>query len=263
MASGIVRIAVARMVTSILEISVMRGYDPRECTLVPFGGAGPMHGTIIADELDITRIIIPRYPGHFSAWGLLTSDVRQDLAETILAPVTQSNISQISSSLSRLRDKLLKQLVEDGFPSSTIAFKSTLDLRYKGQAFEMQLPIDQADLTYETITGNFNKLYKTRYGHANEGQTIEIVNTRLTGVAKIPKPTVTKVQSSLGAPIDKRNVYYSQKETNVPVYERETLAIDNSFEGPAIIEEDGATTVVFPGWLFRRDDEDRLHLTKS
>jgi len=263
MAAGIIKIAVAKMVSSILEISVMRGYDPRECTLVPFGGAGPMHGTMIADELGITNIVIPRYPGHFSAWGLLISDVRQDAAETILAPVDQTYISKICSSLDRLENKLLKQLVGDGFPTSTISFKASLDLRYKGQAFEIPLPIDQNNITYETITNDFNKLYAKRYGHANEGQVIEIVNTRLTGVAKIPKPSLTKVQNFSSNPIDERDVYFYQKEEKVPVYARDTLPINADYEGPAIIEEDGATTVVFPHWVFRRDDEDKLHLTKS
>jgi len=263
MAAGIIKIAVAKMVSSILEISVMRGYDPRECTLVPFGGAGPMHGTMIADELGITNIVIPRYPGHFSAWGLLISDVRQDAAETILAPVDQTYISQICSSLDRLENKLLKQLVGDGFPTSTISFKASLDLRYKGQAFEIPLPVDQNNITYETITNDFNKLYAKRYGHANEGQVIEIVNTRLTGVAKIPKPSLTKVQNFSSNPIDERDVYFNQKEEKVPVYARDTLPINADYEGPAIIEEDGATTVVFPHWVFRRDDEDKLYLTKS
>jgi len=263
MAAGIIKIAVAKMVSSILEISVMRGYDPRECTLVPFGGAGPMHGTMIADELGITNIVIPRYPGHFSAWGLLISDVRQDAAETILAPVDQSYISQICSSLDRLENKLLEQLVGDGFLTSTISFKASLDLRYKGQAFEIPLPVDQNNITCENITNDFNKLYAKRYGHANEGQVIEIVNTRLTGVAKIPKPSLTKVQNLTSNPINERDVYFHQKEERVPVYARETLPINTDYEGPAIIEEDGATTVVFPHWVFRRDDEDKLYLTKS
>jgi len=263
MAAGIIKIAVAKMVSSILEISVMRGYDPRECTLVPFGGAGPMHGTMIADELGITNIVIPRYPGHFSAWGLLISDVRQDAAETILAPVDQSYISQICSSLDRLENKLLEQLVGDGFLTSTISFKASLDLRYKGQAFEIPLPVDQNNITCENITNDFNKLYAKRYGHANEGQVIEIVNTRLTGVAKIPKPSLTKVPNLTSNPINERDVYFHQKEERVPVYARETLPINTDYEGPAIIEEDGATTVVFPHWVFRRDDEDKLYLTKS
>ena len=97
MAAGIIRIAVTKMVASIREISISRGYDPRECVLVAFGGAGPMHATAIAEELGIEKILIPQIPGNFSAWGLLSSDIRHDLAETVLLDLQQDNMEQVQN----------------------------------------------------------------------------------------------------------------------------------------------------------------------
>ena len=140
MAAGIIRIAVTKMVASIREISISRGYDPRECVLVAFGGAGPMHATAIAEELGIEKILIPQIPGNFSAWGLLSSDIRHDLAETVLLDLQQDNMEQVQMVISRLRQQAHERLSDEGFEDSVLEFEPSLDVRYKGQAFELSIP---------------------------------------------------------------------------------------------------------------------------
>ena len=267
MAAGIVRIAVAKMVASIREISMSRGYDPRECVLMAFGGAGPMHATTVADELGIDQVLIPKFPGNFSAWGLLTSEIRHDFAETLLAVCTPESIVRIGASIESLRVRTRERLREDGFADSDITFRESLDMRYVGQAFEIQIPVPAGPLSAETLLGEFHRTYATLYGHASEDQAVEIVNARLAGVvpAHVPEPLaeVSAQDGSDSGMIERRRVWFDEGIDDVPVYDRGHIPIDAPFDGPAIIEETGATTVVFPAWSYRRDARDTLHLIRE
>ena len=260
MAAGIVRIAVAKMVASIREISVFRGHDPQQCALIAFGGAGPMHATAIADELGVTQVIIPRYPGHFSAWGLLTSDVRRDFVETLMTTVSEAAIPNITDSFSRLGTAAKRSLLLDGFDEETITCHATLDLRYKGQAFELSIDIDPEQLSGDHLAKQFHDLYASRYGHANADQVIEIVNARMVGLASTQKPQLPDAISLDKGEPEYRSVFFDEQINDVPVIHRSHLNIDEEFSGPAIIEEHGSTTVVFPHWNLRRTQRDVIIL---
>ena len=272
MAAGVIRIAVAKMVASIREISMSRGYDPRECVLMAFGGAGPMHATTVADELGIDRVLVPKFPGNFSAWGLLTSEIRHDFAETLLLGCTPDAIERVGAALGVLRERARARLREDGFGDDAITCLETLDMRYLGQAFEIPIPVSGDALAADAVLADFHRTYAKLYGHASEDQPVEIVNARLAGIvpAPVPEPRAEVAARSgreggggRGGIIERRRVWFDEGIDDVPVHDRESIPIDAPFEGPAIIEETGATTVVFPGWSCRRDERDTLHLVRE
>ncbi len=267
MAAGVVRIAVARMVASIREISMSRGYDPRECVLMAFGGAGPMHATTVADELGIDRVLVPKFPGNFSAWGLLTSEIRHDFAETLLLGCTPESIVRLGAALAGLRGRARERLHEDGFTDGAITYRETLDMRYLGQAFEIPIPVPERPLSADALLAEFHRTYAKRYGHASEDQPVEIVNVRLAGIvpARVPEPVAeAPVGNGSDAGImERRRVWFDEGIDGVPVRDRVRIPVDAPFDGPAIIEETGATTVVFPGWSCRRDERDTLHLVRE
>ena len=280
MAAGVVRIAVAKMVASIREISMSRGYDPRECVLMAFGGAGPMHATTVADELGIDRVLVPKFPGNFSAWGLLTSEIRHDFAETLLLGCAAESIGRVGASLGVLRERARARLHEDGFDDGAITYRETLDMRYLGQAFEIPIPVPGRPLSADAVLAEFHRTYAKLYGHASEDQPVEIVNARLAGIvpARVPEP-VAEVEVPAGngnggngsggaavsgaGIIERRRVWFDEGIDDVPVLDRGYIPVDAPFPGPAIIEETGATTVVFPGWSCRRDERDTLHLVRE
>ena len=274
MAAGVIRIAVARMVASIREISMSRGYDPRECVLMAFGGAGPMHATTVADELGIDRVLVPKFPGNFSAWGLLTSEIRHDFAETLLVGCSADSIERVGAAVAGLRERARARLREDGFGDDVMTFRASLDMRYLGQAFEIPLPVPGGSLSADDVLADFHRTYAKLYGHASEDQPVEIVNARLAGVvpARVPEP-VAEVAAGNGSTrangggeaglIERRRVWFDEGIDDVPVHDRESIPVDAPFEGPAVIEETGATTVVFPGWSCRRDERDTLHLVRE
>ena len=267
MADGVVRIAVARMVASIREISMSRGHDPRQCVLMAFGGAGPMHATTVADELGIERVLVPKLPGNFSAWGLLTSEIRHDFAETLLLGCAPDSIGRVGASLAGLRERARARFREDGFADGAVTFRETLDMRYLGQAFEIPIPAPEPPLSADAVLAAFHGAYAERYGHASEDQPVEIVNARLAGIvpAGAPEPVAEAPagNGSGGGIIERRRVWFDEGIDGVPVLDRGRLPVDAPFRGPAVIEETGATTVVFPGWSCRRDERDTLHLVRE
>jgi len=263
MADGIVRIAVAKMVASIREISVARGHDPRECTLVAFGGAGPMHATQIADDLNIASILVPPFAGSFSALGLLASDIRQDVAETVLMLNAPESMNKIAAAFVRLARQAREGLAADGFDADSIDIERSLDMRYKGQAFELNLPVTTDHPDSRDLDRGFNEAYAKAYGHANEGDAIEIVNARVAGIARTAKPLLRATPLPAEPLIERRTVWIPDRQDGVPVYDRDALAIGASWSGPAVIEETGATTVVFPGWTVRRDAHDNLLIERA
>ncbi len=263
MADGIVRIAVAKMVASIREISIARGHDPRECALIAFGGAGPMHATQVADELGMRTVVVPPYAGSFSALGLLTSDIRYDVAETVLAPNTPETMDRLAKVFERLIAQAVQRLVADGFAAETLEIERSLDLRYKGQAFELNLTLKEEGADSSELDKRFTQIYLAAYGHSNEGDLIEIVNARVASIARTAKPLLRAKPTGKEPLIERRTVWIPDRQDDVPVYDRAHLSVGQMWPGPAVIEETGSTTVVFPKWSVRRDVHDNLILERT
>ncbi|MGE0718674.1 MAG: hydantoinase/oxoprolinase family protein [Alphaproteobacteria bacterium] len=254
MADGIVRVAVAKMTGAIKEISIMRGRDPRDFALFAYGGAGPLHAALVADELGMRAVVVPPIPGNFSAFGLLVADVRRDFVRTRVAVTRSLPLSAIAALLDELRVEAADDLAEAGFAPDAMRFEARLDMRYVGQAFELAVPVPLAPESHDAIDAAFRRVYEDRYTHAPDDPT-EIVNFRVAayGVGRKPElvPVDDRGRSLEGARIATRQVAFDATPVEAAVYRRDALPVDQPFAGPAIVEESGSTTVVPPGYSAR------------
>ncbi|MBI4505694.1 MAG: hydantoinase/oxoprolinase family protein [Chloroflexi bacterium] len=250
LADGIVKLAVARMATATRAISVQRGYDPRDFTLVAFGGAGPMHACALASELNIPRVLVPPSPGNFSALGLLTSDVKHDYVRTRLALQRDLAPGEIERLFREIEERARAELASEGFTGQRVRLQRSLDLRYHGQAWEVSLPVAAPVPEGADLRASFDARYASIYGHHGElHEEVQLVRLRLSAYGVIDKPTLSRIApNGTPAPLDERQVYFDGAWHTCPVYDREALGFGARFAGPGIVDEFGATTVLPPGW---------------
>ncbi len=267
MAEGIVRIAVAQMANAIREISIERGYDPSDFVLLAFGGAGPMHATQIADEIGMREILIPILPGNLSALGLLASDQSYERVRTFLAPLSTLDPSALGSALDEHVRRGREELRQRGFEDEAMRFQHALDMRYARQAFELTVDVPDSVRAPGELRTIFLEAYARHYGRADPEGEIEVVNLRTTSIGVTGKPAFPPVRGAAlriaDAVTARRTLIVDGAALEAAVYERDRLPVDLAFEGPAIIEEEGATTVVLPGWRARRDATGNLRLTAN
>jgi N-methylhydantoinase A len=251
LAEGVLRIAVARMVSAIKHISVANGHDPRDFTLVAFGGAGPMHASAIADELEMTNVLIPVGPGNFCAFGSLISDIRRDHVLTKTIQVRNSSWEEIDSVFSQLEREASKALIDDGVPQDTVTTQRTIGMRYLGQSWELQVPVPPDMNDCGALEEAFSAVHRKRFGHITADPT-EIVNFRVAALGIVPKPDLPKRGGGSAAkPSGTRDVFFNGAFVETPLYERDQLPPGQLIRGPAIIDESGATTVVPPEWKIK------------
>ena len=250
LADGIIRIAVARMITAIKEVSIARGFDPRDFALCAYGGAGPMHATMIADELEIPRVVVPVGPGNFAAFGSLISDIRQDIVLTRTLQVQQSSFKDIEAAFEQLERDGRANLLQEGVDAAAIGIRRSLGMRYLGQSWELEVDLPATLRTVEDLNAGFHEVHDRRFGH-KAGAATEIVNFRIAAIGRVSKPTLPEwsVAGTIdGAKTDERPVYFDGEFVDAPIYDRTKLPLGGSVAGPAIIIEDGATTVLPPAW---------------
>lgn len=264
LAEGVIQISVAKMSSAIKEISVEKGHDPRDYVLFPYGGAGPMHATLIAEELGIGSILVPRSPGNLSALGLIISDVRMDDVASWLVCLDELDMDGLYKGFRAMEGKAAALLGKEGFTREAIEYQRSLDLRYKGQAFELNIPMTDGGV--EAIKTRFHARFHETYGHGNLNHRIELVNFRLTSFGKVEKPSLEPYGCG-GRSIDlakksERDVYFKGRFQSTAVFEREKLPSGVVIDGPCIIEENGATSVVSPGWNARIDAYGNLVLKR-
>jgi N-methylhydantoinase A len=265
MAEGIVRLVVTKMTTSIKEISIMRGHDPRDFALFAYGGAGPLHAAFVADELGCPRVVVPPMPGNFSAFGLLVADVRHDYARTRVVSTAELPVEELRTILAELREEGRRRLAAESFAPDAMQFEARLDMRYVGQAFELPVPVTERPQSMAEVDAAFLDIYRKRYAYAVQGPA-EIVTFRLTAYGRVAKPTLarTGTAGSLeGARNGERAVAFEGRFVPTPIYDRLALPIDTITEGPAIIEEAGSSTIVPPGFRASVDDVGNLVLLRS
>ncbi|MGH7386352.1 MAG: hydantoinase/oxoprolinase family protein, partial [Candidatus Rokuibacteriota bacterium] len=266
LAEGIVTIAVARMTSAIREISIQRGHDPRDFTLIAFGGAGPMHALAMADEIGIPRVLVPRHPGNFSALGLLTADIKHDDVRTRVGLLGES-LPALRLAFAEMETAARQQLEREGFAPERQKLLRSLDLRYRGQAFELSIPAPDPELRIDRIEADFHRQHRDTYGHANPQAAIELVNARLTAYGLVPKPAAERPATSgaalEAARVERRPVWFEGRAHDCPVWDRERLPERAELSGPAIVEEFGATTVVPPGWHGEMDPHGNLRFERE
>ena len=265
-ADGVVRIAVARMVSAIKQISVAKGHDPRDFTLVAYGGAGPMHGAFIAEELDIERVLVPTGPGNFAALGSLISDVKQDFVRTrTLLPRRLASFAEIADELDRLEAQGRRSLQSEGVAPECFSSRRALGMRYLGQSWEIDVDVPPDMATVEELEAAFHDTHERRFGHRNDGET-EVVSFRLTGIGRGGKPAfgAWRVPGDLaGARVETRSVFFGGRFFDTSVLARGRLPAGASHAAPAIVEEEGATTAVPPEWCFRVLDSGDLLMVRG
>ncbi|MSQ14511.1 MAG: hydantoinase/oxoprolinase family protein [Dehalococcoidia bacterium] len=253
-AQGIVRVANANMERALRVISVERGYDPRLFTLVAFGGAGPLHACDLAASLGLAQVLAPLYPGVLSAIGAIFADVVKDFSSTVMWRLgKEADYQQLAMSVtSSFRPLLARgwgEIRAEGFPNPSVRVLLSMDMRYHGQSYELNVPID--GLQPHEFASRFHLLYQHRFGYAQPEEPVEIVNLRLKMVGVVDKPSLPRIAEGGPDPsqalLEKRTVWFdAPRETNV--YERSVLKAGNVLAGPAIVVQMDATTIVPPGW---------------
>ena len=248
-ADAILRIAVNKMSLAVREVSVAKGYDPRDFALVASGGAGPLHAVAIARELHIPTVIVPRFPAHFSALGMLMADERHDIARTFLATLADVD----AADLIRIHDEMVSDARAMLRDTEDVAFLCSLDLRYVGQEFSIAVPVDRSMLAaarFADIRARFDALHERRYAHHAADEPVEMVNMRLAAVGQRPSLDLPVLAAPEGqAEAAHRPILLDDWEAPVdcPVYRRDTLPAGSAFDGPALVQEQASTTVLFDG----------------
>ncbi|MFN8702249.1 MAG: hydantoinase/oxoprolinase family protein [Rhodospirillales bacterium] len=250
LADGIIRIAVARMVSAIKQISIANGFDPREFTLLPYGGAGPMHSVAIAEELEIPRVLVPLGPGNFAAFGSLISDIRRDYVRTRTMHVTPNSWNDLDAAFADIELQATKDLIAEGVPEDGIRMRRSAGMRFLGQSWELNVELGQHDKSIDRLIAAFGEVHERRFGHRS-GTNVEIVNFRVTAVGLVDKPGLHRLPTASprsDAYLRKRDVFFNGDFVATPVVQRDRLVLNETIIGPAVIEESGSTTVLPPGW---------------
>ncbi|MDA4128868.1 MAG: hydantoinase/oxoprolinase family protein [Thaumarchaeota archaeon] len=241
------------MTGAIRMVTVEKGFDPRDFSLVAFGGAGPTHATRLAIELEMPLVVIPVAPGNFSALGMLFSDLRHDYVQTFLAPLNSVDLDKVSATYQKMEGEGSNKLRSEGVKEHDILIIRSMDLRYVGQEHVLNVTVEPPDLdsvARNSLEESFNELHKSRYTFNIEKTPLEIVALRLTAIGKSATPTFRKIASGssdpAGAEKKGRRIYLGADYTDCKVYERSRLKAKNQLEGPCIVEESGSTTVVYP-----------------
>jgi N-methylhydantoinase A len=260
-AAGVIRLVNEATIDALKLVSIRRGYDPRDFTLVAFGGGGPMHAAALAAELGVKRVVIPPLPGTFSAWGMLMTRPRVDLTRTRVTRLDSARPGEIDGVFRELEDEARARLVEQGFTIDQIAgHRRSLDMRYHGQEHTVRVPLAaEQSVTRATLEEAFHDLHRRSYTFALVETPVEIVNFRTISTIEMPGPTSGWVRPAGGDRADgtgsgSRRVDFGdgvRRETSIFV--RSSLPAGFAAAGPAIVEEASATTLVPPGQRFEVD----------
>jgi len=280
LAQGIIAVSNATMERALRVISVERGHDPRDFSLVSFGGAGGLHAAALASSLGLARVIVPSNPGAFSALGILLSDIVKDTSLSVLLPVPplpQTAGSQLPVAFwqdlqrrfARLEQTAREELRREGFTAASAQAEQRVDVRYVGQAYELSVPF------VPDFVARFHKEHERAYGYAHAGRPTEVVNLRVRLVVPTPKPPRVSLRPNRRparsravsprreAILKRKPVWFDGRWWETPIYDRDALEPFTRFAGPAVVAEYSATTAVPPRWVARVDASLNLTLTRN
>ena len=264
LAEGILAISNAAMADAMRTITVSQGVDPRDFTLVAFGGAGPMAAAFLADELDIASVLIPPFPGTLSAWGMLQTDLRQDFTRSFFQPVRSASESDLDSVFRQLEREGESAMVEEGVLARSLSYLRSADMRYVGQEYTINVPVAEP-LALGALIDEFHSAYRRRYGHSSPAADVEFVNLRVAAIGALNRydsSGSTTQHDGNATVLGERPAVFDGKHHTTPVLRRDGLPTSFHSTGPAIVEEQSATTVVPPGWSLTVDPHQNLLLSK-
>jgi N-methylhydantoinase A len=273
-AAGVLEIAAWNQANAVRQVTVKRGLDVREYLLVAFGGSGPLQAGKLVDILGLQGALIPPNPGNVSAFGLLTVDVKNDYVVTNVQRDDELDLQLVNATYARLEDQARQALATEGFSSAEMSVVRAADMRYFGQAWEVRIEVPGGHVdrpAADVAVQRFHAAHQRTYGYSYAGggdQRIEWVNLRVIGVGPLQRPVIERRPRPMNRGVERaqtgsRPVYFESGSLTTPIYNREQLQPGDCLEGPAIVEEFGSTTVVYPGLVARVDDFANLILTRN
>jgi N-methylhydantoinase A len=266
-AAGVVDVLLARTVGAVRQITVERGHDPRQFSLLAFGGAGPLLAPLLAREMGIREVIVPFAPAGFSAWGMLSADIVDDVSRTLLAPLDGADLADLETLFREVEAEATRSLTAQGVPAQRAVLERQLELRYLGQEHSLIVTVGR-ELRPEAIRAAFEELHRTRYGHAMDNP-LQILNVRVRGIGRTDRPELVRHPAGDGDPgralRGHRDAYDVGERAVAPfaVYDRSALAPGDTFTGPALVDEGTSTTVVPSGQLVEVDPYGHLLVTEA
>jgi len=261
-AYGVIKLANTEMGRAIRIATVEKGYDPREFTLIAFGGAGPMHACELAEELGVTRVVVPRMPGVFSAWGLLLADYRHEFKASVLKSASELSDEELEEVYESLEAKALETLLREGVREDDVVMVRHADLRYVKQSYELSVeaprPIPEGGVA--RLRKAFDRRHEEIYGYSMMDE-VMVVKVRVTAIGKVSKPSLrtlrrggARAAEAGGALMGYRKAFFGKAGwVEAKVFRRDALPPDSIIAGPALIEEYDSVTVLPPGWSCRVD----------
>ena len=265
-AEDVATIADVTMANAVRLVSTERGYDPRDYTLVAYGGAGSLHAASVAGQLNIGRVLVPPYPGLLSAFGLLAGQFQRDLARTLVSPLDEQGYARIGAVFAELLAVARDEVAGYGIDPDSCQTAFALDMRYRGQGFELTLPLaagEIAECTASALAERFHRQHRARYGHATPGEPVELVTYRLTMIQPFDSPATLRVSGDDPREADRAEIVLNGERVACHFYWRSALAPGFASDGPLVVEEPTATTFVPPGWRLSVDRHANLLLERS
>jgi N-methylhydantoinase A len=256
LAASIIAIANENMANAIKMVSLERGHDPRRFSLLGFGGAGPLHAVAVAQSLGIPQVIVPLFPGVFSAIGLLLADLRVDKIWTQAFRSTDVDAALVQGQFERITERALEELREEGFEGEPTVERA-INMRYLGQNYEHEIRVEAGGITDDALRAAFDSfasMHRARYGYAIEGETIELVSFKVTAVGRRPEIQLHEPETPADVPqASARQVYFAGEGwVETAVVHRAALEREVTHTGPLLIQEEGSTTLVPPGFSVRK-----------
>ncbi|MEK5067840.1 hydantoinase/oxoprolinase family protein [Sporosarcina sp. FSL K6-1508] len=262
-AEGICDIANAKMADAIRNLTVKRGIDPREFTIVAFGGAGPMHAVLIADLLDVKKVLVPNVSGTFSAWGMLQTDIRFDTVRNYVSLLSNVKKNEMQSLYNEMQEECISMLNQQHISTDQIRFQKSVDIRYVGQEYTVNIVNESDDLA--KLEEQFHESHFDIYGHNNPNGGTEIVNIRTTALGDLEKIEIKKDNTSSEEFIladHTREIVWNGVEKTTGVYSTHDLKPGNHFIGPAVIEDKNSTIVIPPKFSISIDENRNIKISK-
>ena len=260
----------SNMASALRVVSVDKGYDPREFTLAAFGGAGPVHALALAEALNLPELLVPRYPGIHSAVGLLAANNEHDFRRSYLAPVEGADLGYLEKIYGELEEEGRALLSREGIPEKNQEILRFVEMRYIGQAHEVNLPVPSGKIDQKVLEGVKERFYQVHFqlfSHSSPEAPTMFVTLAVKAIGRTPKPAFHQIEKGTGepSPVGKRPVYFGEyrKYVETPVFQRKNLLSSHVIKGPAVVEQMDSTTVILPDHQAVVDDVGSLIIRKK
>lgn len=269
-AAGIHRIVNARMADQLQLVSIRRGHDPRRFSLLPLGGAGPLHAGRLAEQLGIEKIVIPPVPGVLSAFGLLVADIEHERSATFAQDAAGADLQRMTAEFAKLDQACGEKMAQENVPLDGVSIRWSCDMHYAGQSYELEVTMPRRELSPEILSDlveRFHQRHEQVYGHSNRQNRVELVNLRSVHSYVPDRPDVVRAfgnhVDSDPSQLTSREVYFDELSSRVstPIYRRQELMPGDRLEGPAIVEQPDTTIVIYPRWAAIVDGSGNLVMT--